>query len=82
MANMPSRTLAAAAVLCAGFALSAPVPLPAPAQPVDAPVVMSVQQQREVAALTALEPVISRLIGVHSDLERALAQVTFGEPRP
>ena len=52
MANMPSRTLAAAAVLCAGFALSAPVPLPAPAQPVDAPVVMSVQQQREVAALT------------------------------
>ena len=52
MANMPSRTLAAAAVLCAGFALFALVPLPAPAQPVDAPVVMSVQQQREVAALT------------------------------
>ena len=52
MANLLSRTLPAAAVLCAGFALSAPVPLPAPAQPVDAPVVMSVQQQREVAALT------------------------------
>ena len=44
-------------------------------------VMSTAKPNSEVAALTALEPVISRLIGVQSHLERALDQVKFGAPR-
>ncbi len=51
MARLGSRAAAAAAALVAGIVLSSPVPLPAPARPVEAPA-MSEQQTRAVAALT------------------------------
>ena len=52
MARLVTRALAATAGLAAGFALSAPVPLPRPEQPLDEPVAMSAQQTRAIAALT------------------------------
>jgi len=52
MASFVTRAIGAVAALGAGFALSAPVPLPAPRQPIAAPVQMSAQQQRAIIALT------------------------------
>jgi len=43
-------------------------------------VMTTAKPESEVAALTALEPVIARLIAVQSELGRALQQVKFGRP--
>lgn len=43
-------------------------------------VMSTAKPNSELAALTALEPVISRLIAVQSDLDRTLGQVKYGAP--